>query len=108
MASFANWKLMNRPWRKPEAALDALRAAVEAVDDLELAALASVTGATGSLIVALALAAGRIGADEAHAVSQLDESYQVERWGEDADAQARRRRLHADIRAAAFLALARG
>ena len=54
-------------------------------------------------------AAGRIGADEAHAVSQLDESYQVEKWGEDAEAQARCRRLHADIRAAAaFLALARG
>ncbi|MCH7957798.1 MAG: ATPase [Proteobacteria bacterium] len=97
------------PVGQPEAALDALGAAVEALDDLELAALADVTGASGSLIVALALAAGRIGADEAHAVSQLDESYQVEKWGEDAEAQARCRRLHADIRAAAaFLALARG
>ncbi len=97
------------PVDQPEAALDALRAAVEAFDDLELTALAGVTGASGSLIVALALAAGRIGADEAYEVSQLDESYQVEKWGEDADAQARRRRLHADIRAAAaFLALARG
>ena len=97
------------PQDQSEAALDALGAAVEALDDLELAALADVTGATGSLIVALALAAGRIGADEAHAVSQLDESYQVEKWGEDAEAQARCRRLHADIRAAAaFLALARG
>jgi chaperone required for assembly of F1-ATPase len=94
---------------QPAAALDALGAAVEALDDLELAALASVAGASGSLIVALALAAGRIGADEAHAVSQLDESYQVEKWGEDVEAQARYRRLHADIRAAAaFLALARG
>ena len=97
------------PVDQPGAALVALRAAVEALDDMELAALASVTGASGSLIVALALAAGRIGADEAHAVSQLDESYQVEKWGEDAEAQARCRRLHADIRAAAaFLALARG
>ncbi|MFQ5617775.1 MAG: ATP12 family chaperone protein [Rhodospirillales bacterium] len=97
------------PADQPAAALEALRAAVEAVDDLELAALASVTGASGSLIVALALAAGRIDADEAHEISQLDESYQMEKWGEDADAQARRRRLHADIRAAAaFLALARG
>ena len=97
------------PVGQPEAALDALRAAVEALDDLELAALARVAGASGSLIVALALAAGRIGADEAHAVSQVDESYQVEKWGEDAEAQARCRRLHADIAAAAaFLALARG
>ncbi len=97
------------PQDQPAAALDALRAAVEALDDIELTVLASVTGASGSLIVALALAAGRIDADEAHAVSQLDEAYQVEKWGEDADAQARGRRLHADIRAAAaFLALARG
>ena len=97
------------PVGQPGAALDARRAAVEALDDLELTALASVTGASGSLIVALALAAGRIGADEAHEVSQLDESYQVEKWGEDAEAQARCRRLHADIAAAAaFLALARG
>ncbi len=97
------------PADQPEAALDALGAAVEALDDLELTALASVAGASGSLIVALALAAGRIDADEAYAVSQLDESYQVEKWGEDAEAQARRQRLHADIRAvAAFLALARG
>lgn len=97
------------PRDQPAAALDALGAAVEALDDLELAALADVTGASGSLIVALALAAGRIDADEAHAVSQLDESYQVEKWGEDAEAQDRCRRLHADIRAAAaFLALARG
>ncbi len=97
------------PVDQPEAALDALRAAVEALDDMKLTALASVTGASGSLIVALALATGRIGADEAYEVSQIDESYQLEKWGEDADAQARRRRLHADIRAAAaFLALARG
>ncbi|MCZ6466268.1 MAG: ATPase, partial [Alphaproteobacteria bacterium] len=59
------------PQDQPEAALDALGAAVAALDDFELAALADVTGATGSLIVALALGAGRIGADEAHAVSQL-------------------------------------
>ena len=96
------------PRDQPAAALDGLGAAVAAVDDLELAALADVTGASGSLIVALALGAGRIDADEAHAVAQLDESYQVEKWGEDAEAQARRQRLHADIRAAAaFLALAR-
>ncbi len=97
------------PVEQPGAALDALSTAVEAFDDLELTALASVTGASGSLIVALALTAGRIDADQAYEVSQLDESYQLEKWGDDADTTARRRRLHADIRAAAaFLALARG
>ncbi len=62
------------PVEQPGAALDALGAAVEAFDDLELTALASVTGASGSLIVALALTAGRIDADQAYEVCQLDET----------------------------------
>jgi len=97
------------PVAQPAGALEALGARIEALDDWALTALAGVTGAAGSLVVALALAAGRIDAGEACAVSQLDESYQLERWGGDADAAARLRRLHADIHAAAaFLALARG
>ena len=65
--------------------------------------------ACGSLVLALALAQGRIGADEAFALSQLDESYQIERWGEDAEATRRRTALHDDIRDAwRFMLLARG
>ncbi|MCH7486573.1 MAG: ATPase [Proteobacteria bacterium] len=97
------------PVAQPKAALAALRAAVEALDDMELAVLSTVTAATGSLIVALALLGGRIGADEAFETSQVDESFQISRWGEDAEAEDRRRRLKADIRAAAdFLGLLRG
>ena len=97
------------PIDQPAAALEALRAAVEVLDDMELAALASLAAACGSLILALALAAGRIGAGEAYALSQLDETYQIEKWGTDAEAVARRDRLCADIAAAAaFLELSRG
>ncbi len=97
------------PVAQPKAALGVLRAAVEALDDMEIAVLSTVTAATGSLIVALALIEGRIGADEAFDTSQVDESFQISRWGEDAEAEDRRRRLKADIRAAAdFLGLLRG
>ena len=97
------------PLDQPPAVLDALRAAVEALDDLELTALSSLTAACGSLVLALALASGRIGAGEAYALSQLDETYQIEKWGADAEAVARRDRLCADIAAAAaFLDLSRG
>ena len=97
------------PLDQPPAVLDALRAAVEALDDLELTALSSLTAACGSLVLALAVAAGRIGAGEAYALSQLDETYQIEQWGADAEAEARRDRLGAEIAAAAaFLELGRG
>ena len=93
---------------QPKPALRSLRAAVEALDDFELAALSSATAACGSLVLGLALTAGRIDAEAAFEVSQLDETFQSEKWGEDAKAAERRRRLKADIEAAAFLKLARG
>ena len=96
------------PVDQPAPVLDALRRAAEALDDLELAALSSLTVACGSLILALAVASGRIGAGQAYALSQLDETYQIEKWGADAEAVARRDRLCAEIAAAAaFLELGR-
>ncbi len=94
---------------QPKPALHSLRAAVEALDDFELTALSSATAACGSLVVGLALTAGRIDAEAAFEASQLDETFQSERWGEDAEAAERRRRLKAEIGAAAkFLELVRG
>ena len=94
------------PRPQPPEALAALRRAVEAYDDMALVALHAATAAAGSLIVALALLDGRIDAAEAFAASQLDETFQIEAWGEDAEAAARRRAVAADIAAAArFLSL---
>ena len=94
------------PVAQPEAALRALRTAVQSLDDMELAVLSTVTAASGSLIVALALVSGRIGAIEAFETSQVDESFQISRWGEDTEAEDQRRRIRDDIRAAAdFLGL---
>jgi chaperone required for assembly of F1-ATPase len=91
---------------QPGDALEALRRAVEAYDDLRLTALAAATATCGSLILGLALAEGRLDAEGAWALSQLDEIYQSELWGEDAEAARRRAALKDDIAAAArFLAL---
>lgn len=88
------------------AALEALRRAVAAYDDMRLTAVAAATAACGSLLLGLALAEGRIDAEAASALSQLDEAYQSELWGEDEDAARRRQALRADIAAAArFLIL---
>ena len=79
------------PVAQPAASLRAFAAAVAAHDDFALAALHLATAACGSLVIALALVEGRLDADEAFAASQLDESFQIEAWGEDAE-QAQRRR----------------
>lgn len=86
---------------QPAQALGSLRRAVEAMSDTELAALSCAVAAAGSLVVGLALAAGRIGADEAYAAAQLDETYQAERWGEDREAMQRREAIRQDLEAAA-------
>jgi chaperone required for assembly of F1-ATPase len=96
------------PEPQPPEALDALREAVDGLSDMELTALHSLTSASGSLVIGLALMKGRIDADQAWAASQLDETYQIEQWGEDAEAAKRRRALLQDIRnAARFLELLR-
>jgi chaperone required for assembly of F1-ATPase len=92
--------------QSPATAL-ALRAALEPFDGMEIAALASATAATGSIILALALAAGCVDAEEAFAASMVDEMYQAEQWGEDAEAETRRQGLRREIQAAAtFMQLA--
>jgi chaperone required for assembly of F1-ATPase len=59
--------------------------------------------ALGSLVLGLALAAGRIDAKTAEDTSTLDERYQEEFWGVDAEAASRRARLAADVALAARL-----
>jgi chaperone required for assembly of F1-ATPase len=96
------------PARQPAASLTAFAAAVAAYDDYVLTALHAATAACGSLVIALALVEGRLDAAEAFAASQLDESFQIETWGEDAEQAERRAALAADIEAAAcFMALVR-
>jgi chaperone required for assembly of F1-ATPase len=96
------------PLPQPDTSLMALAAAVAAQDAMTLAALHLATAACGSLVLALALCEGRIDAEEAFTLSQLDESYEIEQWGEDAEQTQRRAALRDDILLAArFLALLR-
>ncbi len=93
---------------QPPKALAALREAVAARDDFELTVLSAAASAAGSLVIGLALLAGRIDAAAAFEAAQLDESYQLERWGEDPEAVRRRAAIEAELETAArFLALLR-
>jgi chaperone required for assembly of F1-ATPase len=86
----------------------ALAAAAKTRDTSALVALHGATAITGSLVLALALLQGRLGAAEAFALSRLDEAFQTEAWGRDAEAEARAGRLAAELAAIErFLRLAR-
>lgn len=69
------------------AALDALRAAIEGYGAMSLTALHSITTATGSLVIALALADRHIDARKAWMLSRIDEMYQAQKWGMDQEAR---------------------
>lgn len=86
------------PVAQPEATLAALSARVAAMDEWQLAALHDLVGLTGSLVLGLAVAEGRLTADEAWTIAQIDEAWQAEQWGADDEAAA-----HADRKRAALL-----
>jgi len=91
---------------QPEASTAKLRAAVAAHGDLALSALYNLTHVAGSLVIALAVSEGHLTPEEAFAAAQLDELYQIERWGEDPIAAKRHAGIRQDIAAGArFLAL---
>lgn len=85
------------PVRQHRGSIAALRDAVSRYDPYALAALGIAVPALGSLVLGLALAEGRLGASDAFALGALDELFQAELWGEDAEAAARRAAIGADI-----------
>ncbi|MFY8106820.1 MAG: ATP12 family chaperone protein [Elstera sp.] len=97
------------PVAQDAAALAPLRAKLDGFTDAELTAFALLAPAAGSFVLALALLDGRLSAQETYALSQLDESYQIEKWGEDEEAVERRAALALEFQdIARFLALNRG
>lgn len=81
--------------------LQAARDALDAMDDFVLTAVHMATSASGSIVLGLAVAEGRIDSRTAWELSLIDESWQIEKWGEDPEAKRRRDGLLADIAAAA-------
>jgi chaperone required for assembly of F1-ATPase len=87
--------------------LSTLRAAVEGLDPWSLAGVATVVQIGGSLVGALAMLHGHIAAEELFEVTCVDERWQAELWGEDAEASERLgRRGEEFLVAAEYCALA--
>ena len=77
------------PLEQSPAALAAMRAALDRFDALGLAALHVMTTLTGSAVLALAHAEGELSLEDAWAAATVDERWQSEQWGRDAEAEAR-------------------
>jgi chaperone required for assembly of F1-ATPase len=91
---------------QPSQSLQAIRSAVSAHSDFGLSALFNLAASMGSVVLALAVAEGRLTASAAFEAAELDALYEIEKWGEDAEAAVRQKRLLVDIESAArFLEL---
>jgi chaperone required for assembly of F1-ATPase len=70
-------------------------------DDWRLGAVHAVTTLMGSALLALALAHGRLSAEEAWVSANVDEDWNLAQWGDDAIARERRTAREAELQAAA-------
>ena len=90
------------------ASLAALGRAVRALTPFQLAAFHDLVALSGSLVLALAVTRGRLPAETAWDLSRIDESWQIEEWGEDEEAAELAAVKRADfLRADRFFALCR-
>lgn len=87
---------------QPDASIEAVAARVERYSQpFSLAALNVMTTLSGSVLLALAVAEGQVSPAEAWAAAHVDEDFQIEAWGEDAEASARRAARWQEFAAAA-------
>jgi chaperone required for assembly of F1-ATPase len=74
---------------QPEASLARAKALALELDDLRLTGLAAATALFGSAVLALAVSRGLLAGEAAFELAALDERFQAEQWGVDAEAAAR-------------------
>lgn len=96
------------PVDQPPATLERFSHAVASLDPFQLAGLSPMVTVGGSLVTALAVLEQAITTAEGWAVVSLDERWQLEQWGSDAEAEKALAAREADFRAGArFLDLVR-
>jgi len=92
---------------QPDASLKAARDHAASLDDLGLTALTWAMALYGSAVLALAVEQGELDALDAFDLSRIDETWQIEQWGEDEEAMevVARRRADADAIGQLFAAI---
>ncbi len=82
---------------QPSVSLETLRAALSGEGPYRLTAIHNLTSLTGSALIAMKVAAGALEPEAAWLAAHVDEDWQIEQWGEDEEAQARRALRKADF-----------
>lgn len=96
------------PVAQADETLERLGQAVAALDPFTLTGLSTLVTLSGSLVCGLAVVEGGHDHETVWAASEIDESWAVEHWGEDAEASARSaRRAREFSMARAFCAMSR-
>ncbi|WP_096784599.1 ATP12 family chaperone protein [Rhodobacter sp. CZR27] len=90
------------PEAQPADSLSRLSERVRGLSAFQIAAFHDLVAISGSLVLAFAVAEGRLSAEEAWTLSRIDETWQASQWGEDEEAAAAEA-----LRKAAFLHAAR-
>ncbi|MEQ1640874.1 MAG: ATP12 family protein [Novosphingobium sp.] len=99
--------VLHRP--QPAELLQRLERVIAAQDDFALAALTTLASLAASLIIGLAALEPAANLEGLWRAAELEEAWQVEQWGQDAEAEARqKRRFAAFVTAARFAKLAKG
>lgn len=88
---------------QPASVLAAYRARLESFSPLQLAALHTATGLTGSALLALAVAEGFLSVDAAWQAAHVEEDFNIERWGQDTEAAQVRGYKRTEFAAAALI-----
>lgn len=89
------------PVAQPAETIAAVRRTIPTEPPLVLAAVQALTTLTGSAVLALAVAYGRLTVDAAWEAAHVDEDWNIGLWGADAEALARRAAREVEARAAA-------
>lgn len=98
--------VIHRP--QPTETLDGLRSRLERIDAFQLAPLEALTSLSASLCIGLSALEDDADGEALWDAANLEEDWQVEQWGEDGEAAARRARRKADfLDAMKFARLAR-
>jgi len=94
------------PIEQPQETLKVIADLLGGITAHHLTGLVDLAGRMNSVLLALAVWKGRLGADEAFNTAYLDDIFQEEQWGEDTDAIHRRSVIRAEILSTAgFLVL---
>lgn len=90
------------PTPQPERSLATLATVAASLDDWQLVGLHNTTRLTSSIILGLALLEGAIDTETAHTATLLEELYEIENWGLEAEQAKRHTTLHDDLTATAL------